>query len=56
MGGLPVIVAHSPSSTAAMKAAVVKAGGRVIRANNRVGVATVVSADARFKARIRASN
>jgi lantibiotic leader peptide-processing serine protease len=50
------VIVYSPSSAAAMKAAVVKAGGRVIRANNRVGVATVVSADARFKARIRASS
>jgi lantibiotic leader peptide-processing serine protease len=50
------VIVYSPNSAAAMKAAVVKAGGRVIRANNRVGVATAVSADARFKARVRASN
>jgi hypothetical protein len=49
------IVLYSPNAAAAMKAAVVKAGGRVVKANNRVGVATVSSSDPRFKARARAS-
>jgi subtilisin family serine protease len=49
------IVLYSPNSATAMKAAVVKAGGRVLRANNRVGVATAFSADPRFTARVGAS-
>lgn len=49
------VVLYSPNATPAMKAAVVKAGGRVLKANSRIGVATAVSADPRFKARMRAS-
>jgi subtilisin family serine protease len=46
------VILYSPKAATAMKAAVVKAGGRVLRANNRVGVATAISADPRFKARV----
>jgi subtilisin family serine protease len=49
------IVLYTPNTTPAMKAAVLKAGGKVLRANKRVGVATVFSADPRFMARARAS-
>ncbi len=49
------VVLYSPNGTAAMKAAVVKAGGRVLKANNRVGVATAVSAQPSFRARAEAS-
>jgi lantibiotic leader peptide-processing serine protease len=49
------VILYSPNGTTAMKAAVVKAGGRVLKANNRVGVATAISADARFSARAGAS-
>lgn len=49
------VVLYSPDSATAMKAAVAKAGGRVLRANNRVGVATAISADPSFKARLGAS-
>jgi subtilisin family serine protease len=49
------VILYSPNATPAMKAAVVKAGGRVLRANKRVGVATAVAADPRFMARVRAS-
>jgi subtilisin family serine protease len=49
------VILYSPQASTAMKAAVVKAGGRVLRANNRVGVATAVSSDARFRARANAS-
>lgn len=45
------VVLYSPHTSVAMKAAVVKAGGRLVRANNRVGVATAVSSDPRFRAR-----
>jgi subtilisin family serine protease len=50
------VILYSPSNTAAMKAAVVKAGGRVLKANNRVGVATAISAQPSFRARAEASN
>jgi subtilisin family serine protease len=49
------VVLYSPDATTAMRAAVREAGGRVVRANNRVGVATAISSDARFKARLGAS-
>jgi subtilisin family serine protease len=49
------VVLYSPNVAAGMKAAVARAGGRVLRANNRVGVATVSSSDARFAARAEAS-
>ncbi len=49
------IVLYSPNATPAMKAAVVRAGGRVLKANNYVGVATVFSADPRFMGRVNAS-
>jgi subtilisin family serine protease len=49
------VILYSPNSTAAMKAAVVKAGGRVLKANNRVGVATAFSANPAFRARAEAS-
>jgi lantibiotic leader peptide-processing serine protease len=49
------VILYSPNGTTAMKAAVVKAGGRVLKANNRVGVATAISSDARFSARAGAS-
>jgi subtilisin family serine protease len=49
------VILYSPNASMAMKAAVVKAGGRVLRANSRVGVATAVSSDPRFKARAGAS-
>jgi subtilisin family serine protease len=42
------VVLYSPHASAAMKAAVVQARGRVLEANNRVGVATVISANPRF--------
>jgi hypothetical protein len=42
------VVLYSPHASTAMKAAVVQAKGRVLRANNRVGVATVISANPRF--------
>jgi subtilisin family serine protease len=49
------VVVYSPDATTAMRAAVRKAGGRVVKANSRVGVATAISSDARFKARLGAS-
>src|SRR5687767_6607764 len=49
------VILYSPNGTTAMKAAVLKADGRVLKANNRVGVATAVSADPRFKARVGAA-
>jgi subtilisin family serine protease len=49
------VILYSPNATPAMKAAVLKAGGRVLKANNRVGVATAVSANPAFKARAGAS-
>jgi lantibiotic leader peptide-processing serine protease len=49
------VVLYSPNGTTAMKKAVVKAGGRVLKANNRVGVATAVSANPSFRARAEAS-
>jgi lantibiotic leader peptide-processing serine protease len=49
------VVLYSPNGTTAMKAAVLKAGGRVLKANDRVGVATAVSANPSFKARAGAS-
>ena len=49
------VILYSPNGTTAMKAAVVKAGGRVLKANNRVGVATAISANPGFSARAGAS-
>jgi hypothetical protein len=49
------VVVYSPDATTAMRAAVRNAGGRVVRANSRVGVATAISSDARFKARLGAT-
>jgi lantibiotic leader peptide-processing serine protease len=44
------IVLYEPSaSPAAVKAAVIQAKGRILRANNKVGVATVISASTRFR-------
>jgi hypothetical protein len=44
------VVLYEPNaSPAAVKAAVRHAKGRILRANNRVGVATVVSANTRFR-------
>ena len=45
------IVLYEPNaSPAALQAAVKQADGRVLRANNKVGVATVVSSNTRFRA------
>jgi lantibiotic leader peptide-processing serine protease len=49
------VILYSPNGTSAMKAAVAKAGGRVLRANNRVGVATAISANPAFRSRAEAS-
>lgn len=44
------IVLYEPNaSPAAVKVAVKQANGRILRANNKVGVATVVSSNARFR-------
>jgi subtilisin family serine protease len=50
------IVLYSPGATPAMKAAVVRAGGKVLRANGKVGVATAFSAHPAFRARAKASS
>ena len=44
-----VVLAKEGASPAAVRAAVRKAGGRVLRVNNKVGVATAVSARASFR-------
>ena len=45
------IVLYEPNaSPAALKAAVKQADGRILRANGKVGVATVVSSNTRFRA------
>ena len=45
------IVLYEPNaSPAALKGAVKQAGGRILRANGKVGVATVVSSNTRFRA------
>ena len=46
------IVVYSPNATKALKTAVARAGGRVVRANDRVGVATVSSAVPTFRSRL----
>ena len=48
-------ILYSPNATPALKAAVRRAGGKVLRANGRIGVATVVSADPRFRNRVQAA-
>ena len=48
------IVVYSPNATTELKAAVAAAGGQVLRANNKIGVATVSSAKPSFRTRIAA--
>jgi len=49
------IVVYSPNATKELKAAVAAAGGQVLRANDKIGVATVSSAKPSFRTRIAAS-
>ena len=49
------IVVYSPNATKELKATVAAAGGQVLRANNKIGVATVSSAKPSFRTRIAAS-
>jgi lantibiotic leader peptide-processing serine protease len=50
-----VILHEANASPAAVRAAVTQAGGRILRANNEVGVATAISAKSTFLARAVAS-
>ena len=49
------IVVYSPSATKELRAVVAKAKGRVLRANDRIGVATVFSTNPEFRARVAAA-
>jgi subtilisin family serine protease len=44
-----IVLYEAGASTAAVKAAVKQAKGRILRANNKVGVATVISSNAKFR-------
>ena len=50
-----VVLYDATASPAAAKAAINQAGGRLLRVNARVGVATVVSANPNFRARVTSS-
>jgi len=50
-----VVLYDATASPAAAKAAINQAGGRLLRVNARVGVATVVSANPNFRARAASS-
>ena len=50
-----VVLYEQGASPAAVKAAVVRAKGRILRANNKVGVATAISANPRFRGEAEAS-
>jgi subtilisin family serine protease len=50
------IVVYTPNATKELRAVVAKAKGRVLRANDRVGVATVFSTNPGFRARVSAAS
>ena len=50
-----IVLYENGASPAAVKAAVVNAKGRILRANNKVGVATAISANPRFRGDAEAS-
>ena len=50
-----IVLYEAGASPAAVKAAVTQAKGRILKANNKIGVATAVSANARFRSDATAS-
>jgi lantibiotic leader peptide-processing serine protease len=50
-----IVLYEQGASPAAVKAAVTKAKGRILRANNKIGVATAISANPRFRGAAEAS-
>ena len=50
-----IVLYEQGASPAAVKAAVKQAKGRILRANNKVGVATAISANPRFRGDARRS-